>query len=72
MSNPAPNNACTEPRQITPGLTWWEFVHALRAARQFAWLEAGSGNAALCHLPTITPEGHTLYRMLRKRQPLGG
>ena len=26
---------------------WWESAHALRAVRQFAWLEVGSGKAAV-------------------------
>ena len=36
-----------DPRQLTPGLAWWESAHALRAVRQFAWLEADSGKLAM-------------------------
>ena len=38
-----------DPRQTPPGPWWWESAHALRAVRQFAWLEVGSDKVALSH-----------------------
>ena len=34
-------------RQSTPEPWWWDSPHALRAVRQFGWLEVGSVKAAL-------------------------
>jgi hypothetical protein len=48
----------TAPRQIAPGLAWWDpsqCAHALRAVKQFAWLEVGSGKVALSRPTHLRP-----------------